>query len=78
MVLRGFLFLQLQGFEGDPLRVRPGGAQGLQGGQASQVRRDGRPPDRPQELRSPEGQAFLRHRQVRLRATLAVCSGPGI
>ena len=60
-----FLQWSQQGLEGDPLRVRPGGPQELQGDQAAQVPGDHRPPDRPKELRSPEGQAFLRHRQVR-------------
>ena len=41
-----------------------GGRQEVRGGEAQEVPRECRPPDRPQELRSPEGQAFLRHRQV--------------
>ena len=33
-------------------------------GEAQEVPGDCRPPDRPQELRPPEGQALLRNRQV--------------
>ena len=33
-------------------------------GQAKEIPGDRRPPDWPEELRSPEGQAFLWHRQV--------------
>ena len=43
--------------------MRCRGAERLEG-QAQEVPRVGRPADRPQELRPPEGQAFLRHRQV--------------
>ena len=39
-------------------------------GQAKKVPRDGRPPNRSEELRSPEGQAFLWHRQVRVHLRL--------
>ena len=56
--------------------MRPERAQG-QHREEEEVRGDGGPPDRPQELRPPEGQAFLRHRQVRvdLRLTKAVPTG---
>merc|ERR1712179_842528 len=52
-----------QSIQGDTLRVRecrPGWSQG----QAEEVPGDRGPPGRPQELRPPEGQAFLWHRQA--------------
>ena len=54
--------------------MRGRGAQACQGDQKTQVHGDHRLADRSQELRSPEGQAFLRHRQVRLNSRLTVSS----
>merc|ERR1712130_41636 len=53
----------------DFVRSRRGGHKGLEG-QEAQVSRDDRAPDHSEELRSPEGQAFLWNRQVS-RATVA-------
>ena len=49
--------------------MRPGGAQAVQGGQGwqgPQVPGDRRPSDRPQELRSAEGQTVFWNSKVRL------------
>ena len=46
--------------------MRGRGAQACQGDQKTQVHGDHRLADRPQELRSPEGQAILRHCEVRI------------
>merc|ERR1712226_869940 len=55
-----------QSFQGNPLRMRRRGSQILQGDQETQVHRDHRLADRPQELRSPKDKRFsgtvkLRH-----------------
>jgi len=59
---------QVESVSRDTLRVRGGSAE-AQRGEKERFPRDSGTANRSQELRSPEGQAFLRHCQVRLTLT---------
>merc|ERR1711878_54903 len=53
--------------KGHPEGLRRGAPEALSRDQEEELHGDCGPPDRPQELRSPKGQAFLWHRQAEAR-----------
>ena len=58
------LFFLQESPKGHPKGLRRGAPEALPRDQEEELHGDCGPPDRPQELRSPKGQAFLWHRQV--------------